>query len=348
MALAVAIVVFGGFTADALSRVVDVRYQRQERQDLSFVLAWAQSLERWPTIERLPGVRIAEPFRALPIRLRSRSQTQDATLLGLDPPSRLRRLVGTDYTTMSVPSDGIVMGMWLATHLEVRVGDRVSLEIREGRRRVVSARVVGLVDEPLGTNLYMDLQALDRLIQEPNTFSAVNVLADPQALSPLYAVLKAAPFIRGVDFRKYELTDFRSMGDDTVAFIRRIEIVFAVIIAFGVVYNTARISLAERATELATLRVLGFTRREISALLLGEIGLLATPAVPLGCLIGYGLSAWLAGALSTELFRFPVVLQPATYVFGVVVFVAATAASALMVRRRLDRLDLVAVLKARE
>ena len=138
------------------------------------------------------------------------------------------------------------------------------------------------------------------------------------------------------------------MGDETVAFIRRIEIVFAVIIAFGIVYNTARIAVAERTYELATLRVLGFTRREISSILLGEIGVLAAPAVPLGCAFGYLLSSWLARALSSELFRFPVVLEPRTYAFAVFVFAAAALGSALVVRRQLDRLELVAVLKARE
>ena len=138
------------------------------------------------------------------------------------------------------------------------------------------------------------------------------------------------------------------MGDETVAFIRKIEIVFAVIIAFGVVFNTARIAVAERAYQLATLRVLGFTRREISSILLGEIAALATPAIPLGCLFGYLLSSWLAGALSSELFRFPVVLEPRTYAFAIFVFAAAALVSALVVRRHLDRLDLIAVLKARE
>jgi putative ABC transport system permease protein len=144
------------------------------------------------------------------------------------------------------------------------------------------------------------------------------------------------------------LLNFRAMGDQSVAFIRRIELVFAVIIAFGVVYNTARIAVAERAHELATLRVLGFTRQEVSSILLGEIAALAAPAIPLGCLFGFLLSSWLAGALSSELFRFPVVLAAQTYAFAIAVFLVAALGSALVVRRHLDRLDLVAVLKARE
>jgi putative ABC transport system permease protein len=138
------------------------------------------------------------------------------------------------------------------------------------------------------------------------------------------------------------------MGDQSVAFIRQIEIVFAVVIAFGVVFNIARIALAERANELATLRVLGFRRDEISTILFGEIALLAVPALPTGCLLGYAFSAWLSTALSSRLFRFPIVLEPTTYAFAVAVFLTAAVGSAWVVRKRLDHLDLVEVLKARE
>ena len=348
MSLAVAIVVFGGFTADALARVVDVRFQHQERQDLSVVLTQARSLEQWPGLQTLPGIHLAEPFRAVPVRLRVAAQVRDVIVIGLDPPSRLRRLMDMQYGTMSVPPEGMVISTWLATQSGVRRGDTVALEIREGRRRIVTTRVVGLLDEPLGQYAYMDLRALGRLLDEPNTFSGINIHLDPARRHDLFTALKRAPQVLGVEFREGSIANFRAMGDQSVAFIRRIEIIFAVIIAFGVVYNTARIALAERTYELATLRVLGFTRREISAILLGEIGALATPAIPLGCVLGYALSAWLASALSSELFRFPVVLVPTTYAFAIGVFVLASAASALVVQRRLDRLDLIAVLKARE
>jgi putative ABC transport system permease protein len=348
MSLAVAIVVFGGFTADALARVVDVRFQHEERQDLSIVLRNARSLEQWPAMERLPGVRVAEPARLVPARIRVATRMQDVVVVGLTAESRLRRLVDMDYQTVSIPPDGVVMGSWLAQELGIQRGDAIELEIREGRRRLVTARVVDLVDEPLGRYVYGRLQTIGRLLDEPSTFSAIDVLVDRQRERDLYAALKAAPQVAGVEFRSTAIQNFRAMGDETVAFIRRIEIVFAVIIAFGVVYNTARIAVAERAYELATLRVLGFTRREISTILLGEIGTLAAPAIPIGCALGLVLSSWLAGALSSELFRFPVVLQARTYAFAVAVFIVASLGSALVVRRHLDRLDLVAVLKARE
>lgn len=348
MSLAIAIVVFGGFTADALARVVDVRFQHEERQDLSVVLRHARSLGQWSGIDELPGVRLAEPYRAVSARLRVGAGVQDVTLIGLEAGSQLRKLMDMNYGTMAIPSDGVIIGSWLATQLRVHRGETVALEIREGRRRIVMTRAVGIIDEPLGRYVYGDLGTVGRLLDEPNTFSAVNVLVDPPRQGELYSALKRAPAVLGVEFRKGSLLNFRAMGDETVAFIRKIEIVFAVIIAFGVVYNTARIAVAERAYELATLRVLGFTRREISSILLGEIAALATPAIPLGCLFGYLLSSWLAGALSSELFRFPVVLEPRTYAFAIFVFAAAALVSALVVRRHLDRLDLIAVLKARE
>ena len=348
MSLAIAIVVFGGFTADALARVVDVRFQHEEREDLSVILRHPRSLEQLSGVSRLPGIRLAEPSRVVAARLHVGARMQDVAIIGLPPASQLRRLMDMSYVSTSVSPDGVVIGSWLGTQLGVQRGDTVVLEIREGRRRNVRARVVELLDEPLGRYVYGDLTTVSRLLDEPNTFSAVNVLVDPTRASELYAALKRAPAVLGVEFRTAALDNFRAMGDQSVAFIRKIEIVFAVIIAFGVVYNTARIAVAERAHELATLRVLGFTRGEISSILLGEIGALALPAVPLGCLFGYGLSWWLAGALSSELFRFPVVLNVRTYAFAIVVFATAGMASALVVRRQLDRLDLVAVLKARE
>lgn len=348
MSLAIAIVVFGGFTADALRRVVDVRFQHEERQDLSMVLRQARSLEQWSGLDTLPGVRVAEPYRTVPARLHAALRSQDVVVIGLAQSSRLRRLVDMSYGSMSVPPDGVVIGAWLAAQLGVGRGDTLALEIREGRRRFVAARVVALIDEPLGRYVYGDLQMIGRLLDEPNTFSAVNLLVDPARESELYSVLKRAPAVLGLEFRRDSILNFRAMGDETVAFIRRIEIIFAVIIAFGVVYNTARIAVAERSYELATLRVLGFTRGEISSILLGEIGVLAAPAIPLGCAVGYLLSSWLSGALSSELFRFPLVLEPRTYAFAIVVFAFAAVGSALVVRKQLDRLDLVAVLKARE
>ena len=348
MAMAVAILVLGGSSADSLTRMIDVQFQSAQREDLSVVLAQRRPLGALHDFSSLPGVRRAEPYRSVPARLRVGGRTQDVALLGLAPGHMLRRIVNARYETITAPPDGLIVNVWLARRFNLHRGDTVAIEIREGQRRFVYSHIVGLVDEPIGSTVYLDLKTLDRLLGEPDTFNAVHLRVDPRSQGALYALLKNAPQAISVADRRDALENFRSMADTSMAFIRQIEIVFSVIIAFGVVYNAARIALAERGHELATLRVLGFTRREVSSMLLGEVGLLALGALPFGFAIGYALSAWVASAMSNARFRMPVVVEPATYAFAVVVFAAATVCSALVVRRRLDRLDLVAVLKARE
>jgi len=140
--------------------------------------------------------------------------------------------------------------------------------------------------------------------------------------------------------------------NDTVAknlgVMKRVNLMFACIIAVGVVYNSARISLAERSRELATLRVIGFTRREISGILLGELAIVTLLAIPLGLMLGKGFAWWMCTAFDQELFRFPMVISNRTYAWAALVVICASAVSGLIVRRNLDHLDLVAVLKYRE
>jgi putative ABC transport system permease protein len=348
MALAVAVMVLGGSSADAINRMVDVRYQRAERSDVTVALAHARALGTSRDFDALPGVRSAEPFRAVPARLLGRGGAQDLTLVGLPPGGVLRRVVATDGRVVAPPPEGVVVTAWLAQRFGLHRGDLVAFEIRENRRRIVTTRLIDVVDEPLGLAAYMDLGALGRLLGEPETYSAASLAVDRAHEHELYAVLKRTPAALAVDTRLSAQAAFHSMSDRALSFIRQIEILFSVIIAFGVVYNSARIALAERSRELATLRVLGFTRGEVSRILLSEIGFLAAPAIPLGFAIGYWLSAGLMSAMNGERMHFPVVVSHPTYAFAVVVFLVAAAASALVVRRGLDRLDLVGVLKAKE
>lgn len=348
MAFAVAVILIGSATADATDRMRDVRYQAAERQDVTVSLMEARGVGTARDFLALPGVTRVEPYRVVPARFADRRYTQDVALYGLLSGGVLRKVVDNDYHVFSVPPDGAIVTAWLANHFGLRRGDPLTLEIREKRRRFVTTRVVDVVPEPLGLAVYMDLGALGRLLGEPGTYSVANLTIDPTRERELFATLKRTPAAVAVDFRKGALASFRQMSDAVAVFIRKVEVIFAIIIAFGVVYNTAKIALAERSRELATLRVLGFTRSEVSAILLGELGVLAVPAVPLGLLIGHWLSGVVIGAWAGERMHPPVIVAASTYGLALVVFAFGVAASALLVRRNLDRLDLVGVLKARE
>ncbi len=348
MALAVAVVVLGSSSADGIRRMEDVQFQAAQREDLGVTLSRLRSLATLPSFSGLPGVRRAEPYRALAARVGTENTRQDVTLLGLQPSGVLRRATGNHYEVAVPVPGGAFVTRWLADKLKLTRGTPLEIEIRDGQHRTIRVHVAGVVDEPLGETIYMDLSDMGRQLGEPDTYSGANLLVDPKVQNELYAMLKRTPEAVAVRSRRGTLTSFKGMTEKSLTFIREIEIIFSVIIAFGVVYNCARIALAERSRELATLRVLGFTRAEISGVLLGEIGLLAIPAVPIGLLIGHGLTLAVVRAMSSERMHMPLVVEPSTYAFAIVVFTVAALVSALVVRRRLDSLDLVAVLKAKE
>jgi putative ABC transport system permease protein len=348
MSLAVAVTMIGVSISDAIDRMRDVHYQVAVREDMTVSLARPRRLGTMHDFAALPGVRRAEPLRVVPARLLSRGSARDVMLLGLPDGGVLRRAADSTYAVASIPPEGAILTKAVAGELGLRRGDLLSLEIRENERRFVTTRLVDVIDEPLGAAVYMDLRALGRLIGEPATYSAVSLTVDPLRADDLYAVLKRSPSAVALDFRAGSLLAYRAMSDGVVEFVRKVDVLFAVIIAFGVVYNTAKIALAERARDLATLRVLGFTRGEVSRILLGEIAILAALSMPIGGVIGYWLSGVIAAGSSGERMHIPHVVEPSTYAFSMAVFAAATLASALVVRRGVDHLDLIGVLKARE
>lgn len=348
MALAIAVVVLGRSSGDSFDRMRDVQFQAAQLGDIAVTLANPRAVATVRDFLALPGVTRAEPYRLVPARLLVRGSYEDIALFGLPDDGVLRRAVDTDFRRAPQLGADVVLTAWTARRFGLAPGDLLSIEIRERRRQVVTARLAGLVNEPIGEQGYMELGALGRLLGEPDTYSGANLAIDPTRERDLYTVLKGMPQAVAIDLRRGVLASYRAMGDAATAFIRGILTLFSVIIAFGVVYNTARIMVSERARELATLRVLGFTRGEVSAVLLGEIAILAAPAVPLGFAAGYGLTAVTLAAMTGSRMHPPLLVSESTYGFALIVFIGATLASALLVRRRLDRLDLVEVLKARE
>ncbi|MGZ9115791.1 MAG: ABC transporter permease, partial [Methylocystis sp.] len=289
-----------------------------------------------------------EPVRALPVRLRSAHHSRRVGLVGLSPDRQLLQLIDLKLRAASLPEDGVVLSKALAEVLEIGVGDLLDVETMEGERRVFRVRVADLLDEFSGSSAYMDLAALNRALREGATISGAFIAADPAAAGRLYATLKTTPRVASITSKRAALASFRQTVAENFLRMRIFNVIFGCIIAAGVVYNSARIALAERSRELATLRVIGFTRGEISTILLGEIGLLVVVAIPFGLIFGYGFAALATVALQTETQRFPLVVQPATYALAVTVVLLAALASGAIARRQLDRLDLVGVLKSRD
>jgi len=348
MACAVGILVLGRFGLDAMNHILRVQFQVVQRDDAMVFFAEPRTAGIRHELARLPGVLAVEPFRSVPARLRFEHRSRRIEITGLPPGGDLRRLVDADLRPVALPPDGLVLTAKLAELLGVAPGERVVADVLEGARPVRTLQVVALVDEPVGIGAYMDLAALNALMREAGSLSGAYLAVDPNQAATLNRELKRLPALSGIAFRDAVLESFDEILDRSMGIMTMINIAFACVIAFGVVYNSARIALSERGNELASLRVLGFTRREVAWLLLGEQAVLTLAALPLGFALGVFVAWILSRRLDTELYRIPLVIESATFSFAVVITVAAALVSGMLVASRIRRLDLVAVLKTRE
>lgn len=348
VALAVAVMILGSFSKDLVDFIVEFQFFTAQRQDFTVGLVEPAPRRALAELATLPGVMRAEPFRSVPVRLRAGHRERQAAILGLQSERTLFRVLDEDGRPVPLPPGGLVLSEKLAELLGVPRGGTVIVEVLEGQRPVRELVVMATVRDFVGKSVYMELAALNRFLLEGDTISGAFLSVDAQQLDALHTKIKATPRIGSVTSQRAALRSFEQTMSENLLLMRTFNVIFASIIAFGVVYNSARITLSERSRDLATLRVMGFTRGEISAILLGEVGLLTAVAIPVGLATGYGLAALLVAALETESQRFPLVVAPATYGFAVVVVALAALISGLVVRRRIETLDLVAVLKARD
>jgi len=347
IAFAGASLVMGSFTFDAVEALLDTQFNVAMRQDATVTFFLPVSARARYEMQRLPGVLSVEPQRAVPARLRHGHRSRQIGLQGMEAEARLQRIVDGKGRVVSLPPKGLLVSAKLAEILHLSPGEEVEVEVLEGSRPIRRIVVAALVDELMGTAVYMDNEALHSLMHEAS-FSSVVIQADSAGLDALYDHLKATPKVAGVMLRRATLENLESTMAQNLNIVTFFNILFASVIAFGVIYNNARISLSERGRDLASLRVLGFTRGEISFILLGELAVLTLVAIPLGMILGTLLSHLVIQAFENELYRIPLIISPRTYALSALTVIVASIVSALAVRRRLNRLDLIAVLKTRE
>jgi putative ABC transport system permease protein len=284
----------------------------------------------------------------VPARLRFENRNRRVSILGLQADSDLRRIVTANYQITSPPTDGLLLTTKLAEVLGVRPGQSVTVEVLEGKRPIRQLPVAATVDELIGLSAYMNVEALNRLMDEGASSSGAFLMVDEPSIPRLYAELKQTPAVNAVSIPQAALASFKDTIARTINTSTAILIGFSVVIALGMVYNGARIALSERGHELASLRVLGFTRREIAFILLGEQAILTLMAIPLGFAFGYSIAGLITVVIDTELVRFPLVVSARTYSLAFIVVVISAFLSGCLVRWRLRHLDLIAVLKTRE
>ena len=260
----------------------------------------------------------------------------------------MRRLIASSGLDQPLPPEGLVVSRLLAERLGIAVGDVLDVRMLEGQRHRGRVVVGGIVDDFMGINAYMNLTALDTLSGQQQLISGALLSVSSDQRTILYRTLKQAPMVAGVASPDDSLQSFEQEMAQGIFVSVGFLVGFASVIAVGVIYNGARIALSERGRELASLRVMGFHRREVALLLLGEQALITLIAIPLGWLLGYTLAWAVVQGMQTDLFRLPYVVNYDTWWYSAAIVVIAAAGSAVAVRRRLDRFDLISVLKTRE
>ncbi|MDX1981136.1 MAG: FtsX-like permease family protein [Bryobacteraceae bacterium] len=348
IAFSLAILILGRFFVDTIDYILDVQFTHAMRQDVSLWLNNPSSPSAGFDIGRLPAVLQMEPFRLVAVRLKHEHRKRRLAIFGLPAGAQLNRVLDRNLQVITLPEQGLVISRKLAEIMAVRPGDRLTVEVIEGQRPTWQAPVAATVDDMIGLFAYMDMHALNRLMREDGVISGAYLAADPAGLPELYRHLKTTPSIAGALLLEAMKKSFLETIAENMMTSTMILVSFACVIAFGVVYNSARIALSERGHELASLRVLGFTHGEVSRLLLGEQAILTFAAVPVGYAIGYAMAAMLISAMATELYRMPLIVSARTYAFAFLIVLAAACLSALLIIVRLHKLDLIGVLKTRE
>lgn len=348
LAFAVAILVVSWFSFDAIDVIFDRTLVRGQRQDATVTFTHALSEDALVELRAVPGVRRVEPFRAWPATLRVGPRNALVALEGIDVASDLTRIVDATGAVVPTPPEGLVLSRRLAEDLGVGRGGEVVAEVLDGRRPVRALRVSGVVDDFLGVRALADRRWLAAALGDAPLVSGAHLAVDAAALGDVQAALQRLPTVAGVTLLGATRAAYSELIASFLLTYMTVVSVLALFIAAGVVYNSARVTWAERERELATLRVVGFTRWEIWRILAGEMAVHVAAAIPAGCAIGLGAARLMASAMTTDLYRLPVEVTRSTYAAAALVVVGGAAAVLLVAIRWVRKLDLVEVLKSRE
>jgi putative ABC transport system permease protein len=346
--LAIAVLVSSMMWIDSVYRLVDVHFSLAQRQDVTVGFVDARSASATRELSQLSGVVASEPTRIVPVKFRFGASERRERLQGLPARQELGLVLDTSGDAVDLPPDGLVVATRLADILGAKVGDEVTVEVLEGRRSQLRLPIVRTFETYMGSPAYIEIQALNRRLNESGSVSAVHLRLDEARQGDFFRALKRLPGVGFVSVKEAAVRTFHETMARTLMIYVSFFVLFACALTFGVTYNMVRIALSERGREFATMRVLGFTRMEVSYILLGDLALLTFCALPLGCALGYGLARVFVHAFETDLYRVPLAIDASTYAVAMVTCIAATVLSAFLVRRRVDRLDLIAVLKTRE
>lgn len=344
MALTLSMVtLYAGF-----DRTLNLTFNVIDRSDATVSFAYPAGSGAIHALERLPGVTVVEPVRNVSVIMRNGLRSHKGGITGLSRNPQLSRAIDAAYRDIDLPASGVVLTKALADILQIEPGEMLTVEVREGRQPTIEIPVAAIATSLLGAPAYMDLEALDRVLGEPGRVSGAYMRIDPDQRAAIYAAIKDMPAIAGISLKSDAQQAFQTLMNTGAGATRYVMGLVAFVITFGIVYNAARVAQAERARDLASLRVIGFHTGETAFVLLGELAVVTLVALPLGGVMGHYLSYAIAEGFSTDLYQIPTLFLPASHGYAAIVVLSAALASGWLVKRDIDRADIITALKTRE
>jgi putative ABC transport system permease protein len=348
VAFAAALMVLGRMSNDSVKYLIEVDFRQSQPFDLG--VSFRENISEHALMEmvRLPGVYYGEAYRGVPVRLTYEHRNHLTAIQGYPQNMKLRKILNTQEQPVEIPKAGLLLTEKLGEILQVEAGDTLTVEFLDGSRRTTGIKVTGFINQFIGLSGYMNIDELSKLLPERHVVSGAYLLVDKSYEDEITEELTESPFVGEIISKQKIIERFYESTAQTWLIMALFISLFAGATAFSVVYNNARISLSERSRELASLRVLGFTRGEISYILLGELAVLVLLAIPIGFMLGWALTWFIVWSMQTELYRIPMNISRATYTLAAVIVIVSALLSGMFVRRQLNRLDLIGVLKTRE
>jgi len=348
ISFACGIMMVSGFQGGSIGEMIHVQYNLSQREDATIYFAEPTNNNSLNSLRSIPGIEYAESFRMINANLKFEHRSYRMGINGVPEKSHISHILDTNLQRINIEKEGVVLTDYLADILKVKTGDILTIEVLEANRPTIEVPVVGIAKQYLGINAYMPRAYLNRVLKEGNVISGAYLKVDEIHEKSVYRQLKGMPQTAGVVTTKSSVAGFMDTIENTILLFSLISSFLAATIAFGVIYNSLQISLSERSRELASLRVLGFHKSEIAYILLGEQGLLTLFAIPIGFVFGYWMSSYIAMTSASDLYRLPLVLQTDVYALAATIVILSSIISAMMLWRKMTRLDMVAVLKAKE
>lgn len=343
------LLIMGYFTMDALDFMLNYQFSVTQREDVKVSFFQELGKSALYDVARMDYVERAEPLLQYPFTIRSDWREKDIPIVGLPRNAQLQVLTDDKHRPVDIGDQGLILSERVAEQLGVRPGDTVELKPLMGRITDTTMMVVSkVVTQYLGVSAYMNIEALSRILDEPFATNAVLVRTETGKEEELTLDLKDVPAVAAADIKMESYENLVNTLAKNMAVINTMLIFFSGVISFAIIYNVTTVALAERQRELASLRVLGFTRNEVGRIMYNENFMLGFFGILLGVPFGIGLSLILVQFYDNDLYRFPFHIDRETFVVAIVATLVFIGLANLAVRRKIHTLDLVEVLKARE